>query len=368
MPLGCAQRSAAGLLAGAAGALVPRLPNRPPRSGRREAAHDGGPDAAGTGGAAVGRRVATASTVLASTARLHARWREPHAVLQLLVQLHEGRRHRHPPCDDGGGVHAIPCAHPAAPREPQPGRAEQQRPLLLGLVVSVGSEDEAPPQLGTNESYQLTVGAAGLATLTAQTIYGALRGLETFSQVVGFDFESSVYRVTGVPLTISDAPRFPHRGFMVDTSRHYQPLGMLKRLLDSMAYAKLNTLHWHAVDDQSFPLTVAAFPRLQGLGAYSAQERYTRLDVRRCPSAHSLAHQPRIPCSALLIACRALIDRSLTSSNTLDCEAFACCSRWIPHLTPAAGAAATQRSAHPAHARTGRHGRHSTHPSTPPST
>ena len=256
---------------------------------------------------------------------------------------------------------ALTLPHRASPSPAAP-------PLLLGLVVSVGSEDEAPPQLGTNESYQLNVGAAGLATLTAQTIYGALRGLETFSQVVGFDFESSVYRVTGVPLTISDAPRFPHRGFMVDTSRHYQPLGMLKRLLDSMAYAKLNTLHWHAVDDQSFPLTVAAFPRLQGLGAYSAQERYTRLDVRRCPSAHSLAHQPRIPCSALLIACRALIDRSLTSSNTPDCEAFACCSRWIPRLTPAAGAAATQRSAHPAHARTGRHGRHSTHPSTPPST
>ena len=59
-------------------------------------------------------------------------------------------------------------------------------------------------------------------------------------------------------------------------------------------------LHWHAVDDQSFPLTVAAFPRLQGLGAYSAQERYTRLDVRRCPSAHSLAHQPRIPCTNLI--------------------------------------------------------------------
>ena len=42
---------------------------------------------------------------------------------------------------------------------------------------------------------------------------------------------------------------------------------MLKRLLDSMAYAKLNVLHWHAVDDQSFPLTVNSFPHLQGKGA-----------------------------------------------------------------------------------------------------
>ena len=38
---------------------------------------------------------------------------------------------------------------------------------------------------------------------------------------------------------------------MVDTSRHFQPLGMLKRLLDSMSFAKMNVLHWHAVDDQA---------------------------------------------------------------------------------------------------------------------
>ena len=47
------------------------------------------------------------------------------------------------------------------------------------------------------------------------------------------------------------------------TDRHYQPIGMVKRLLDSMSYAKLNLLHWHAVDDQSFPITVERFPKQQ---------------------------------------------------------------------------------------------------------
>ena len=54
--------------------------------------------------------------------------------------------------------------------------------------------------------------------------------------------------------------------------------GMLKRLIDSMSFAKLNVLHWHAVDDQSFPIEVRSFPELQAQGAYSPQERYTRLD------------------------------------------------------------------------------------------
>ena len=45
-------------------------------------------------------------------------------------------------------------------------------------------------------------------------------------------------------------------------SRHYQTLRMLNRLLDSMSYAKLNVLHWHVVDDQSFPLEVRPSPFL----------------------------------------------------------------------------------------------------------
>ena len=151
---------------------------------------------------------------------------------------------------------------------------------LQSLVVSVADPSEDPPQHGTNESYSLVIpGDGAAARLEAATVYGALRGLETFSQLVLFNFTSGTYSVAGVPLTVVDEPRFQHRGFMVDTSRHYQTLTMLNRLLDSMSYAKLNVLHWHVVDDQSFPLEVRSFPRLQGMGAYSARERYTRLDV-----------------------------------------------------------------------------------------
>ena len=159
--------------------------------------------------------------------------------------------------------------------------------MVGALVVSVDSADEAPPQLGTDESYTLIIGAASSspdgasssATLHAATVYGALRGLETFSQLVTFDPGTATYAVEKTPLRIDDAPRFPHRGFMVDTSRHWQSIAMLKRLVDSLSFAKLNTLHWHVVDDQSFPLTVRSFPNLQGMGAYSVAERYSPLDV-----------------------------------------------------------------------------------------
>ena len=157
--------------------------------------------------------------------------------------------------------------------------AARQRPeAALGeLTLSVASLDDSHPQLGTDESYSLTIGPAG-ASLTSATVYGALHGLETFSQLVRFNFSSGGYYIPGSPWAISDAPRFPHRGLMVDTSRHFQTLASLRRVVDSLPYAKVNTLHWHMSDAQSFPLESKTAPRLWR-GAYSPQERYTQADV-----------------------------------------------------------------------------------------
>ncbi len=91
---------------------------------------------------------------------------------------------------------------------------------ILGLVVSVESLAEDYPQLGDNESYTLSISTTeSKATLTAATVYGALRGLETFSQLVQFDFVAGVYTLRNAPWLIADEPRFPHRGLMVDTAR-----------------------------------------------------------------------------------------------------------------------------------------------------
>ena len=85
---------------------------------------------------------------------------------------------------------------------------------------------------------------------------GAIRWLETFSQLVVFDFATELYSIPLAPWAISDAPRFPHRGLMIDTSRHFEPIAAVKRVIDSLAYVKLNTLHWHMSDSQCFPLEV----------------------------------------------------------------------------------------------------------------
>nr|CAB3465228.1 unnamed protein product [Digitaria exilis] len=149
-------------------------------------------------------------------------------------------------------------------------------PVLAGVRVVVRSPNDEL-NFGVDESYKLSVPATGnplYAQIEAQTVYGALHALETFSQLCNFDFNARIIQLHSAPWTILDKPRFPYRGLLIDTSRHYLPVPVIKSVIDSMAFSKLNVLHWHIVDEQSFPLQIPSYPKLWN-GAYSYSERYT---------------------------------------------------------------------------------------------
>ncbi len=62
---------------------------------------------------------------------------------------------------------------------------------------------------------------------------------------------------------IDDGPRFPFRGYMIDTSRHFLPKSIILDSLDLMEMSKMNVLHWHMTDDPSFPFESTNFPELR---------------------------------------------------------------------------------------------------------
>ncbi|KAH9312869.1 hypothetical protein KI387_027904, partial [Taxus chinensis] len=101
----------------------------------------------------------------------------------------------------------------------------------------------------------------------------------TFSQLCAFNFMTKNVEISNAPWFILDEPRFAFRGLLIDTSRHYQPVEIIKQIIDSMSYAKLNVLHWHIVDEESFPLEIPSYPGLWK-GSYTGWERYTFDDAR----------------------------------------------------------------------------------------
>ena len=96
----------------------------------------------------------------------------------------------------------------------------------------------------TDVSYTIHVDAVGEGgggvRLAAPTVFGLLYALETLSQLVVYVPASDEYEVENTPLALSDAPRFPYRGVLVDVARHFMPVKMLERVVDAMSAAKLN--------------------------------------------------------------------------------------------------------------------------------
>mmetsp|Transcript_48502 Transcript_48502/g.76632 ORF Transcript_48502/g.76632 Transcript_48502/m.76632 type:complete len:581 (+) Transcript_48502:59-1801(+) len=161
---------------------------------------------------------------------------------------------------------------------------DNYRPLIFPHKLDCPCEGEIKgARLVVNgdvgEGYKLYVNASGVH-IEADSPAGVQYALESLSQLVFFDFDKLLYVTQSVlPLIIEDRPRFPHRGLLIDSSRHFLPVETIKHLINSMSYTKLNVLHWHITDSESFPIMSRVAPELAKKGAHSGRERYTRADV-----------------------------------------------------------------------------------------
>ncbi len=128
-------------------------------------------------------------------------------------------------------------------------------------------------KLYEDESYQIFSGTRQVR-IVANTDLGAIRGLETLQQLVSVDDKG--YYFPG--LEISDSPRFPWRGLLLDITLHWMPMDVVKRTLDGMASVKMNVLHLHLTEDQMFGIESKVYPRLHEVG--SEGNYYTQEDIR----------------------------------------------------------------------------------------
>jgi hypothetical protein len=134
------------------------------------------------------------------------------------------------------------------------------------------------PELGVDESYSLRVDAESGVQIEAETPFGARHALESLLQTIRAAHDSTSFVVPIVH--VRDRPRFPWRGVMLDVVRHWLPLDLVLRSIDTLAAAKFNVLHLHLTDDQGIRIHSHAFPELTARTTRN-DEFFTADDIER---------------------------------------------------------------------------------------
>jgi hexosaminidase len=136
-----------------------------------------------------------------------------------------------------------------------------------GILLTTKDADAALGQ----EGYELVV-STNSVVIRAPSQAGLFYGVQTLLQLLppeifsaktvkDFDWQIPCVKIT-------DSPRFGWRGLMLDVSRHFFTKDEVKQLLDAMALHKLNTFHWHLVDDNGWRIEIKKYPKLTAVGAW----------------------------------------------------------------------------------------------------
>lgn len=126
------------------------------------------------------------------------------------------------------------------------------------------------PGIGS-EGYILEVNPDRIS-IKANKPAGLFYGVQTLYQLLPPAIEGKI----GVPfkevaitcLSITDYPRFPWRGLMLDVSRHFFTVDEVKDYIDQMVKYKFNVFHWHLTDDQGWRIEIKSLPKLTEVGAW----------------------------------------------------------------------------------------------------
>ena len=116
-----------------------------------------------------------------------------------------------------------------------------------------------------NEGYGLTIDDKGIqieATASAGAFY-ALQSLRSLLSVADYSSNTVVLPY----LAIKDEPRYAYRGLMLDISRNFRSKETVLKYLDVMARMKLNTFHFHFIDDEGWRIEIPSLPELTQIGA-----------------------------------------------------------------------------------------------------
>jgi hexosaminidase len=167
-----------------------------------------------------------------------------------------------------------------------------------GILLSV---KDAPADLG-EEGYLLDV-TPDRVEIRAARAPGLFYGVQTLRQLLPPEIagrklvDRAEWPVRCV--RVKDKPRFPWRGFMLDSARRFQTKQWIFGLIDQLAGYKINVLHWHLTDNEGWRLWIPKYPELvkpfQKGVVWEEDGYYTHDDVRQIVAYAKSRHITVVP-------------------------------------------------------------------------
>ncbi|CAD8158974.1 unnamed protein product [Paramecium octaurelia] len=145
----------------------------------------------------------------------------------------------------------------------------------LKFEISIKNQEQLYWVTSTNEeAYELQIDENLNVKIQANNHWGLARALDTVNQLAINN------EIQNLPIYISDEPQYVHRGIMIDTARNFLPVKLIKRTIDALVINKLNVLHWHITDDESFPLLLSKYSQITNNSKFWKDGFFTKQDVQ----------------------------------------------------------------------------------------
>lgn len=158
-------------------------------------------------------------------------------------------------------------------------------PVVTGVKASAAhaiilNKAKIADTLG-GEGYTLSVNSKHV--LVSGMPAGVFYGMQSVVQLL--PVKSELKRPVTLPaVEIVDKPRFAWRGMMLDVGRQFYPVAYVKRFIDYLAFHKLNTFHWHLVEDAGWRIEIKKYPKLTSIGAWKAGTQWGRSKTQFNPT------------------------------------------------------------------------------------
>jgi hexosaminidase len=145
------------------------------------------------------------------------------------------------------------------------------------INLSIGSVNYQGKKMAAgSEAYKLEITKSGI-TITGADAAGVFYGIQTLVALFPVNvFESKTAQIELPTVTVIDFPRFSYRGIHLDVARNFQKKATVKKMLDLMAFYKLNKFHFHLSDDEGWRVEMKSLPELTTVGSQRGHDKTGR--------------------------------------------------------------------------------------------